>query len=113
MVWYIPLVTCLLDRVVEKHCGIVTVFFRNLERILEHPTVNMERLCTATHPRSWVLCILDSCSRSATSKHFFGRCTVKNKLLCKMKMYFSFNFFYSKYCCNKESQGIKSEIFKI
>lgn len=30
-----------------------------------------------------------------------------------MKMYFSFNFFYSKYCCNKESQGIKSEIFKI
>lgn len=25
MVWYIPLVTCLLDRVVETHCGIVTV----------------------------------------------------------------------------------------
>lgn len=57
----------LLDRVVKILFCIVTFFFRNLEKILEHPTANMERLCTATHPLSWVLFILDSCSRSAPS----------------------------------------------
>lgn len=45
----------------------VNVFLRNLERILEHQTVNMERLYTATHHLSWVLCIRDSCYRSAQS----------------------------------------------
>lgn len=64
----VPLVICMLDRVVKTHYHVVTVFLRNLERILEHLTVNMERPCTATRLLSWVLCILDSCSRSAVSQ---------------------------------------------
>lgn len=60
--------TCLLSRVVKKCCGAVTVLYRNLARTLEHLIVNMERLYTATHPLSWVHCILDSCSRLAPSQ---------------------------------------------